>query len=98
MPGVTNLPVASTTFTFAPALRFGPMAAILPLRINMSAFCSVPCDAVRIVALRINVSPPARRCSCACARTDKPHAGPSTPNASSKESNFLSFISISEKQ
>src|SRR5207237_6998880 len=66
MPGVTYLPVASITRAFALARKFDPTAAILPLRTRMSAFTSVPCDAVRIVALRINISPLAaasvRRC------------------------------------
>src|SRR3954462_134609 len=57
MPGVTNLPVASITLALASlALTFSPTAAILPSRMRIEPFLMVPCDAVRIVALRIKVS------------------------------------------
>ena len=56
MPGVTYLPVASTTRTPAGAVRFFPIRAILPFWIKMSVFCSVPLIAVITVAFLIKTS------------------------------------------
>ena len=81
MPGETNLPVASTTRAPSGAFRFCPTATIFPPRMSMSVAGSVPCEAVKTVALRMSVSAgadvracvPTRVCADAAAhdRTDK---------------------------
>src|SRR5262245_69364 len=65
IPGVTNIPVASMTLAFAPALTslFLPTAAILPSRIRIEPPSITPCEAVMIVAFLIRTSP----LFCACA-------------------------------
>src|SRR5215510_5898224 len=65
IPGVTNIPVASMTLAFAPALTslFLPMATILPSRIRIEPPSITPCEAVMIVAFLIRTSP----LFCACA-------------------------------
>ncbi|MCA1628975.1 MAG: hypothetical protein LC774_01110 [Acidobacteria bacterium] len=75
MPGVTYLPVASMTRTSEPARRFAPTAAIFPLRIRMSEPVSVPCEAVRIVALRIKTSPAAPTTDAESAAEGVPDSG-----------------------
>ena len=55
MPGVTNLPVPSTTTVPAGAVRFRPTLTILPSRISTSPFAISLSVAVRIVAPLISV-------------------------------------------
>src|SRR5438128_11835799 len=54
IPGIRNLPVASTTVASAGALTFLPIAAIFPFCTKTLPFSTVPLVTVRTVALRIN--------------------------------------------
>ena len=56
MPGVTYLPVPSTTWAPPDACRWVPTAAIFPFRMRMSASVRVPWDAVITVAPRMRVT------------------------------------------
>ncbi len=56
IPGVTNLPVPSTTVAVGDAFTSLPTSAILPFRISTEPFSIVPCVIVMTVALRIRIS------------------------------------------
>ncbi len=60
IPGVTYIPVASTTVALRGASSPRPTAAILPLRIRTSPPSIVPFVTVMIVALRISVTASSR--------------------------------------